>query len=402
MENNPTQYPVLVACHDLGKLREEILRHFQNHRVNADLRPFASLPSAEETAEKYLAVLYLPELSVKTQTERAVRLGKQAGLPCFSVTRQSAGWGKALSTFMPPEDSTPRPQMLEFLRVVGDGKPWGWHRLVLSLHPAFQGDGAVPPAVQCREDLLAYIQRLPPDKLPESMRPKRNGIDAPSPPKPAPSVSVVSAEEEVVRLELLALQGTHKELQAEHARLQEEYGFLKAEYDRMCEEVNPLRALVEVQATALRESEGLEQNLQKQIAELSKEIGRRENFVDPATLPNLVKKWEETGRVAAEKVFAPKVKELQGQVSALQTDLQSADMTITAQEEHAAKALDQISFLTKEVETLRAKGPPKGLRPAATQPTITATALKGLEDAVAGGALSHQEAFESLLRKLRA
>jgi len=393
-------YPVLVVAHDIGRLEDQLTTMLKARGLDPEFREFSHLPSPKNLSSRFFAVICFRDLAVAMHMNRVKTATNHANVPYLVLQRKSSSWVETLDPHLPPAPETSRPDMLAYLTEKGDGRCWGWHLAVLQNHPALKG--TYPANLSSREDLLAYIDRLGPESLPESLRPKRQITDAPVPP-PAPpsSSSPPAAVQDPEPASNRMHQATLDAIRTAYDSLREEYDLLKPEYDEMAAK---FEGLVNERDTAKNELSSAREaiaDLNKQLALLSAEIGKKQDYVSPTALQTLSEKWKSEGRKAAEEKSSEMIRDLNSQVDLLRVELRNADEELVNQEQIRSSLNDRITHLSRELEALRSKKTaPKGLTPAAHQP-LAPEILTSLERSVAEGFLSYEEGFKRLLLRVR-
>lgn len=377
-------YPVLAIIPDIGRGEEQLRPRFERLGLTPVFHAPSSLPTPHDMDKgPLLGMVIFQDLMVQQQVRRAADRAKEAGLPYAAVTRRSSGWEEAMKTFSLGNES-PAAEMVGLLLQHLDDRPWCWAQAVL-LHPSLQD---VPETARKSKDLLkAYLKKLPPERLPESFRPRTLSVDAPPRPKEVPPPPDKNLQQEVLSLreKVRTLQEEADVLAPIYEEQAQSFSRIVAERDQLLRDVEEVRAS--------------ERSLVLQVADLSTEIGnlnaliqKRKDFVDPKDLPTLSAQWKEEGQKEERRKWEGEMTSLRGQVAHLQRELALSDEANISLE-------GEVEKLKKQVAERPAR--PAVGRPVRPTPALSFEVMEGLRTTISNGYLTYEEAFQKIMEKVK-
>lgn len=341
--------PILVCIPQANKLAQELERKLQDRGFLPTMVAFSRLPDVATAAKNHAAVVAFADLAIASQIKRAKQLADAANIPLIELRRQAAEWEVRIATHIAPVGVT-RDELLVFLASQLD-RPVGWFAPHLN-HPAL---GTIPSSVKDAETFAQYLDRLPPDDLPPSLRgrfgkgsTKRTAdVPKPAPSNPAPVPEVPPPPPVPAPVSTVP---------------SEEYALLKEEYDQLVFKHQETVASYFSEKTAREEATTSAQNLQRTVVELSEEIarlqGQLQEVVTPEALRKLSAEWKEEGRKELRHEYEAAIASLRLQIETLQANLTTADEELTAAVEENTKLKEELA------------SKPKGRNPAISTPAV--------------------------------
>jgi hypothetical protein len=258
----------------------------------------------------------------------------------------------------------------------------------------------MPSTVRSLAALKDFLSRIPPEKLPESLRKKYQGVDAPpSQPNPVtapPEPEVVSEPAPPAPAPVELVLGVD----------QAEYDLLKEEYD----------SLVQIHEAAKARIVELEQQIggyQENLGQLTQAYTERKDWVSPQAVAKLRDKMlaekakellEGQQRQAA---LEKQVKGLQEELGAYDEEYEKAQATLEKAERMARESNERLrSFETSLQKALKdledAKRKAEAVPPPSLQKASLLEAISGFKRLVEQGAVDEGGALDSLARWVEA
>ncbi len=309
----------LVAHRGLGA--EIFIEPLKELGIKATPFFFHELPDLH-TLKRFSAIICIRDFSSTNLLDRVKRHANEGNVPLFVLSRKTSHWASLLSAGLLGGSVQSREDALTRLFALDEERPPRWFEFV-GQNPHLQG--FMPSTVRSLAALKDFLSRIPPEKLPESLRKKYQGVDAPpSQPNPVtapPEPEVVSEPAPPAPAPVELVLGVD----------QAEYDLLKEEYD----------SLVQIHEAAKARIVELEQQIggyQENLGQLTQAYTERKDWVSPQAVAKL-----------RDKMLAEKAKELlegqqrqaalEKQVKGLQEELGAYESRAHGPREQRASAL---------------------------------------------------------------